>query len=157
MAADCLHGAGLHRRHRFTTGERHCRRLRLHGCPQLFGGQLTECAALPLAVVALGDTVFDRRQGYTGLVVEDELGRLAAALQWAGDNSDEGYRCQPQSCGVGLGRSDIVESNPVGSSREQSGSVCSGASVPHKNDSGHLYRLDILTSWECPAHLPGGT
>ena len=76
VAPDGRHRTGLHRGHGLAAGKDDGGGLGLHGGPQLLLRELPQGAALPGAVVALGELVINRRVRGAGLAVEDELRRL---------------------------------------------------------------------------------
>ena len=83
MASNGCHRPSLHPGHGLTAGKDDGGRLRLHSSPQIFGCEISERAALPLAVIALGKIGFQRCVRSAGLAVEDELCGLLTTLKGA--------------------------------------------------------------------------
>ncbi|MNR32021.1 hypothetical protein D3C85_1495720 [compost metagenome] len=62
--------------------------MRLHNLPQILGREITERAALPLAVITLGEIGINRRVRRARLAIEDELGGLLTTLKGARHHPD---------------------------------------------------------------------
>ena len=101
-AAYGVHDARLHRTQRLAARERGRRRLGLHDLPERLLGELLQRAALPLAVVALGQALVGDHPELAArlpLCAQHGLRGLPAALQRAGDHCGQraprpaGRRC----------------------------------------------------------------
>ena len=137
VASNRCHRPGLHRRHGFTAGKDDGGRLGLHNRPQVLGREITECAALPLAVVALGEIVIDRRGRRASLAVEDELGGLLTTLKRARHHPDDGHGREPVSGQSRLVAACLVQADAGCPTGQHSGRIGCGAAVPHENNCRH--------------------
>ena len=114
MASNRCHRPSLHRGHGFTARKDDGGRLRLHNRPQILGREITERAALPLAVIALGEIEIDGRVRGASLAIEDELGGLLTTLKRARHHPDYGHGCGPVPGQSRLVAPDLVQADADG-------------------------------------------
>ncbi|GAA5229890.1 hypothetical protein GCM10025779_07030 [Arthrobacter cryoconiti] len=115
--------------------------MRLHHRPQILGREITEHAALPLAVIALDESRIDQHFRRPNLAIEDELGRLLTTLKRARHDSDYGDGCEPFSGQSPLVASDLVQIDALRPPSQQSSGICCGAAVSHENNCRHVTSL----------------
>ena len=137
MASNRCHRPSLHRGHGFTAGKDDGGGLRLHNRPQILGREITERAALPVAVIALGEIEIDRRVRRASLAIEDELGGLLTTLKRARHHPDQGHGREPVSGQSRLVAPDLVQADADGPAGQQSSGIGCGAAVPHENNCRH--------------------
>lgn len=111
--------------------------MRLHNRPQILGREITERAALPLAVIALGEIEIDRRVRRASLAIEDEPGGLLTTLKRARHHPDYGHGREPVSGQSRLVAPDLVQADADGPTGQQSSGIGCGAAVPHENSCRH--------------------
>jgi hypothetical protein len=141
VAPDCCHGPCLHGGHGFTAREDDGGWLRLHDRPQCFGGELTERTSLPLAVIALGEIRFYEWGERFCLPIQNVLGGLLAAFERARDNASQGDAREPIRRLSGLILPHLIQADAFCPAGQNSGGICGGATMPHKNDCGHTSSL----------------
>ncbi len=117
MASNRCHRPSLQRGQGFTAGKDDGGRLQLHNRPQILGRKITERAALPLTVIALGEIGIDRRERRASLAIEDELGGLLTTLKRARHHPDHGH-------GTAASRSPVRAACPL-----DGGVNCTGSRV----------------------------
>ncbi len=132
MATDRGHRARLHRGQGLAIRKCHGGRLRLHHRPQVFGHKLAELAALPLAVVTLGQVGINGSIRGLALAIKDELAGLPAPFEGTGHDCGKGHRCQPFSGQGRLIPSGFIQGDAIHPSGQHPSGVGCGAAVPHE-------------------------
>ena len=79
-------------------------------------------------------------------MVDDGLGGLAAALQRAGDDSDEWNVTEALAGALGLRQPDLVEPDSGRPTRKHTGGVRRRTSVPHQYHGSHVASLAMRTA-----------
>jgi hypothetical protein len=122
-----------------------------HDLPQLLGAELLQGSTLPVAVVALGDVVFDEEFRGVRLATENQGGCLATPFEGTRDDADERHGRKTICRRRGLFATAVIEADAYRAPGEDAVDIRLCAAVPHENDCAHLIRLDM-----CPGQMRPG-
>src|SRR5690606_1079352 len=111
--------------------------LRLDNRPQFLGHEIAEHAALPLAVIALGEIDVNGSVRRASLTIEDELSGLLTTLKRARHHPDQRHGREPVAGQGRLVPPDLVQTDAYCPTGQQSSGIGCGAAVPHENNCRH--------------------
>ena len=117
---------------------------------QMLLGEFAEGAALPVAVVALGDALLDQRPGAPAGGRGSSRAVCRQRSKGLETTATSGTAASRSAVRGGLVAPDLVQPDSGRASGQHAVHVRGGATVPHEDDCGHAYSLETQ-----PAAPPG--